>query len=117
MTYKQYKFLKGLHKLCPKMDEEQKYTLHFVSDVEKSAKMSKEDVLTTCKELEQLGFVNLCQNSNDAKERSGYIHLVRITYSGVVAKNEYIPNKIFNIIKNIIVPAAVSVICSLIVTA
>ena len=86
MTFKQYKILKGLHKLSPKMNDEQKYSSHFIIDVEKVTKMPKEDVLAIAKELEDLGYVAIGQNKEDAKERAGYIHLIRITYSGVVAK-------------------------------
>lgn len=115
MTYKQYKLLKGLHSIAPEMNEEQKYSLHFIDAVEKKTKMSKEDVLATAKELEKMGYVNLAKNSENAKERSGYVHLIRITYSGVSKKNSYISNKIISALRNIVIPAVVSVICSLLV--
>ncbi len=115
MTYKQYQFLKGLHKLSPKMNDEQKFPSHFIDDIEKKTELSKEEVLTIAKELSQLGYVQLGQNDDAAKERSGYIHVVRITYSGVVAKNDYIHNKFLSMLKNIIIPAIVSILCSFIV--
>ena len=115
MTYNQYKLLKGLYDLNPKMNDEQKYSLHFVSDIEKKTKMSTEDILAVAKELEQLGFVNLGQNKEDAKERGGYIHLIRITYSGVVAQKKYISNTALSWLRNIVIPAIVSIACSLIV--
>ena len=115
MTFYQYKLLKGLYDLHPKMDDEQKYPLHFVNDVEKKTKMSTEDVLAVAKELEQLGFVNLGQNKEDAKERGGYIHLIRITYNGVVAQKNYILSGALSLLRNIIIPAIVSIGCSLIV--
>ena len=115
MTYNQYRLLKGLLELNPKMNDEQKYSLHFISDVEKEAKMPTDTVLAVAKELEQLGFVELAQNRKDATERSGYIHLIRITYSGAVAKKNYIANIVLSWLRNIIIPAAVSIVCSLIV--
>ena len=115
MTYKQYKLLKGLYDLNSKMNDEQKYSLHFISDVEKKTRMPIEDVLAVAKELELLGFVNLAQNKEDAKERGGYIHLIRITYSGVLAQKNYIFNTTLSWLRNIIIPAIVSIVCSLIV--
>ena len=115
MTFKQYRLLRGLYTLSPKMNDEQKYALHFVDDIKKATKLSKEDVLTASLELASLGFVRLGQNREDAKERSGYIHAVTITYSGVVAKNEYIKSQILSLLRNIIIPAVVSIACSLIV--
>lgn len=115
MTFKQYRFLRGLHSLSPEMNDEQKYSFHHVCDIEKATGLSKEDVLTAATKLELLGYIRLVQNSKAAKERSGYIHLVTITYSGVVAKNEYIKNEALSLLRNIIVPAIVSIVCSLIV--
>ena len=115
MTLKQYRFLDKLHKLSPKMNDEQKYAIHSVSDIEKTTGLSTEDVLTTATELSLLKYVRLGQNSDQAKERNGYIHAVTITYNGVVAKNEYIKNKALSLLRNIIVPALVSIVCSLIV--
>lgn len=115
MTFKQYRFLRGLHSLSPEMNDEQKYGFHHVCDIEKATGLSKEDVLTAATKLELLGYIRLAQNSKVAKERSGYIHLVTITYSGVVAKNEYIKNEALSLLRNIIVPAIVSIVCSLIV--
>ena len=115
MTYKQYVFLKRLHKIKPEMNDEQKYSSHFITDVEKKTKMSKAEVLTLAKELENLGYVYLVQNKETAQERANFIHLIGITYSGVVAKNEYMILKFASILKNLIVPAIVSIICSLIV--
>lgn len=115
MTYNQYKLLKSLFDLDHKMNDEQKYSLHFISDVEKKTKMSTEDVLAVANELEKLGFVNLARNKQDAKERGGYIHLIRITYNGVVAQKNYISNTALSCLRNIVIPAVVSIVCSLIV--
>lgn len=115
MTYKQYKLLKELHSMAPEMDNEQKYKLHYLVDIEKKTNMAKEEILATAKELEAMGYVNLAQNSEIAKERSGFIHLIRITYSGVSSKNSYISNKVIGAIRNILIPAVVSVLCSLLI--
>ena len=114
MTYKQYRFLKALNKITPEMNEEQKYSAQFIPTIMKKSKMTKEEVLTRAKELEEFGYVVVCKNGEDA-ERSGFVHLIGITYSGVDAKNSYIINKLLSILGNIIVPAIVSIICSYIV--
>lgn len=114
INYNQYIFLKRLHKMSPEMNDEQKFSSHFVVEVEKKTKMSKEKVLTLAKELECLGYIYLVQNKETAQERANFIHLIGITYSGVVAKNEYISHKILSILKNLIIPAIVSIVCTLI---
>ena len=117
MTYRQYIFLKELYKINPDMNDEQRYPSQYVIDIEKKTKMSKAEVLTLAKELEKLGYVYLVQNSETAKERANYIHLVGITYSGVIAQKEYIINKVLSLLKNLIIPAVVSIICSLVVNS
>lgn len=108
MTYKQYKLLKNLHNMAPEMDEEQKYKLNDIDALVKSAGLTKEEVLTLSKELQQIGYVDLYQSS-------GYISLVRITYIGVVKKNNYLSNTFMSILRNLVIPAVVSVLCSLLI--
>ena len=115
MTCKQYRFLFSLHRMGKKMNQEQKYPIHSIDAIEKATHFSTEEILSVATELAQLGYVRLGQNSEQAKERNGYIHAVTITYIGVVAKNEYIQNKVLSFFKNIIIPAIVSIICSLVV--
>ena len=115
MTLTQYRLLKELHKLGLDMDSDQKFPLHSISSIKAKTKLSTEEVLSTIKELGQLSYVEYSQLNENAGTRSGYIHVARITYCGVVAKNKYIGEKIWRIISHIIVPAVVSILCSLIV--
>ena len=114
MKYKEYRFLKKLYELSPQIDDEQKYKSYFVNTVQDKTKLSIDDVLSLATKLSQDEFVSICKNKEGAPERSGYIHLMRITYKGVSAMKEYKTETIWNILRNIIIPAIVSIIVSFI---
>lgn len=116
MNYREYCYLKKLYELSPKMQDDQKYSMHFVSDVEKATEYTKDDVLTLALDLAKKDYVKLGQNKEDAKERSGYIHTICITYRGVFAMKKYKSDKVWSMIRNIIIPAVVSIIVSVVVS-
>ena len=117
MKYKEYKLLKGLYQLAPVMNGEQKYEIHWTDDMPKSTGFPLEDALAIAADLEELGYIELFKNKADAKERPGYIHLVRITYRGVLAMKEYPKDVLLSALRNIIVPALVSLAVSAACTA
>ena len=55
------------------MNNEPKYALHFVDDIKKTTKLSKEDVLTAFVELASLGYVRLGQKARKGGEHSCFL--------------------------------------------
>ena len=112
MKYKEYKYLKELYELNPTMNAEQKYEMHFMCEVEKKTEYSEDVALAIASNLSDAGFVDLAKNKDDAKERPGYVHLVRITYKGVLAMKEYPMNVFMSALRSVVIPAVVYIIVS-----
>ena len=112
MTFREYNFLRKLYKDSEELDNNQNYKAYFVSDVEKITGLDKVDVLAIAKKLKLENYISLI---NNREECGGYIHCIAITYSGVSAMRHYYQTVIAKVLWSIIIPAVVSLICSLVV--
>lgn len=112
MTYREYRFLKKLYKLSPIMNDNQKYEPYFINDLENFINLSKEDILALSKKLASCNYIGLLSNG---QEHGEYIYCIAITFSGVSAMNHYYEDVILKIFWSIIIPALVSVVCSILI--
>lgn len=112
MTFNEYKFLKSLYKNSNELNDNQHYKSYFIDDVIRITGFDKVNVLAIAKKLKQEEYVSLIDNYEDC---GGYIHCIAITYSGVSAMRHYYQNVISRILWSIIIPAIISLICSLVV--
>ncbi|HZJ77127.1 MAG TPA: hypothetical protein VFC70_05395 [Oscillospiraceae bacterium] len=112
MTCREYRFLKKLYNASKEIDDNQKYKSHFVDDVARIIGLDKVDVLAIAKKLGMENYVSLIKNREDC---GGYIHCISITYSGVSAMRHYYENIILKVFWSILMPAVISLICSLII--
>lgn len=105
MKYREYKFLKKLYEKDPKIGKNQKYKPYFIDDIE-DKNFSKDDIIAICEEYPE--YVNIVKNK---EEYGGYIHCIGITCRGVSAFKHYKQELILGWMKNLVIPAMVSIIC------
>jgi len=110
ISYKQYKLLKSLYKLTPMPSSPQKYSQKFINEIENISNLNEYTVISLINSLDGK-YVTIVKNDD------GYIHCAAITCDGVFVYKNYFKNLFFSFFRNIILPALVSITCSLIILA
>jgi hypothetical protein len=106
---REYCFLKKLYNISPEVNENHNYKHHFINDIIEPIGKDEKSILALSKRLEEIGYVLLLDNIK------GHVYTVAITHPGVYAITHYYRDIVGKIVWSILIPAVVSVICSLIV--
>ena len=109
LKWYEYSLFKKVYELNTTMDNEQRYPHHFISDIANTTKTDVNDVLSMLKAFKAENYVCLIENTNS------YIHTAAITAKGVSTLRHFKNDWWWQLARNILIPAVVSVVCSLVV--
>ena len=110
ISYREYKILKGLYELTPKMDEKQKYGVCSPNEVALKSNLDEVDVIAYSDALAQQGYIKLAQSTDP--EKVGYLHIIALTPKGASAVLHFCEDWWGKQLHDLIIPAIVSFICS-----
>lgn len=109
MRYREFKLLREIYLINKAMKDDQTYEFHTINDVVLKSKFDKETVNGLIRKLAESGHLRIYTPLNKK------ITNVAITPKGVIAVKYHWKNILFDVIKSILIPAVVSILCSLIV--
>ena len=108
MKYREYRFFSKIYHRSPHLNDNQRYKDFFISEIEQLG-YDKTEILAMIKAFPE--YLSCIENSD------GYAHCVSLTPRCVSAIKHYKFDVLWSVMRSIVIPAIVSILCSLIVSA
>lgn len=108
MKYREYRFFLKIYRLSPNLNDNQRYKQLFISQIEQLG-YNETEILAMVKAFPE--YISCIEN------KDGYVHCVSLTPRCVSAIKHYKFDVLWSVMRSIIIPAIVSILCSLIVSA